>query len=99
MENNVALVNVILFLLLSIAINFIGVLCFGILFGELYFKTSIVDTNFFFYFHLVFYFLFNLALTYLLVVKKGVNKLFYVHIPISLFSIIPLMFFVGAFFR
>ena len=92
-------IKFILFLFLSITVNVIGVLCFGMLFGELYFKTSIIYTNFLFYLYLVFYFLCNLGLAYLLVVRKGVNKLFYVHIPISFFSMIPLMFLIATFFR
>lgn len=101
MNNTVRpIIKIILFLLISIAINFIGILCFGLLFGTLYMHNLVnVDTNIFFYLYLFFYFLCNLGLSYLLVVKRGVNKLFYVHIPISFFAIIPLMFLIAAFFR
>lgn len=95
--------NLILFIFLSILINIIGVFCFGSLFVTVIEKlmsslnVEIQDTLFVFY--LCAYLLFNLALTYFIVIKKGGNKLFYVHIPISLLSIIPLFFYIGAFFR
>ncbi|CAH2213479.1 hypothetical protein [Tepidibacter aestuarii] len=96
MNNTVRLIKIIF---ISIAINVIGILCFGLLFATLYLYNSvIVGTEMFFYSYLGLYFLLNIGFSYFLVVKKGVNKLFYVHILISFLAIIPLMFLMAAVF-
>lgn len=97
------ILNLILLIFLSILINIIGIFSFGSLFitviEKLMSSLNVDIQNILFVFYLGVYFFLNLALTYLTVIKKGANKLFYVHIPISLLAIIPLFFYIGAFFR
>lgn len=95
--------NLILFILLSIFINIIGIFCFGSLFvtviDHLISSLNVDIQNILFLFYLGIYVIFNFGLTYFIIIKKGASKLFFIHIPISLLAIIPLIFYIGAFFR
>lgn len=97
------IVKLILFLLLSMFINIIEVLCFGLLFVELIDRLinsfNLDMQNFLLFSYIAFVFFFNVGVTYFLILKKGISRLFYIHIPISLFAIVPLIFFIGGFFR
>jgi len=90
-----SLINLFLFSLLSVVVNLVGILCFGFFFVSI----DEIDSNIMFWLYLIFYFLCNLAISHVLIVKKRIGKLFYIHIPISLLAIIPLIFFIGAFYR